>query len=378
MGKIEYVIAGTEGRYPSWNVDNILISTLNAQNTSKVKRISQEMKTKRLFIDSGGYQLVLAEEKNNKKMKNPDNKNLSLVDITFDNNTKAIHKKDRLNIAPIHVVQTAKKLYAEVMIGLDFPLLNVKGHHQQKYEFRKKFGFNLIWAHEVAELRKLLYPEVTYLVPLQCFNLKQAELFDSKINGIDFDGYSVIGRNMNAMKLMFFLIWLYRKGHRKVHVLGTASYSKIALMAYMARHYYNVISFDSTNWNIDSQYHYYMDHNNMKKIVFGDNFNQPLSTPIVCPCPWCQALATYSSIQNMDSTERTYILGHHNNWVIKTQTDVFYNNAEFEKNYIQYILSNARMNDCKTLCKVIPQIFKLTRCSNSFFTDQARKIGLYN
>ena len=268
MGNFEFVVAGASGHLPSKKISNLLISTLYAGNIEKTEKWFQEAHAQKRFVDSGGFQLVEADEANNKileAMMRGENVKDKFIEIIF---AKPLTPKKKNNsqiiIYPELVVDVASKLKADFMIGLDFPLRKVKPGYPLYDEYLRKAGFNITWAQEISPLRDLYCPSTKLLLPLQCFNLQQLEWYCNSIKGVKYDGFSVIGRNMVPRELLLFLVRLYKMGETMVHVLGTASFSKIAVMAFMARHCFEWLSFDAKSWLDHGLFHNYIDPNNLK------------------------------------------------------------------------------------------------------------------
>ena len=177
---------------------------------------------------------VLVSEQKNKKVICDKNKPINCLG------------KDGLNLTPQHVVKAAQKINPDIMISLDFPIFTLSDQGEQEFEFRKKLGCNSSWAKETAELRQIYCPSINLFVPVQCYTLKQFDMFYDYIKDINFDGFSMPVRNMDLKEIALFLIKFYQMGIRKVHLLGTFSFFTIALAAYMARHLFDWISLDAT------------------------------------------------------------------------------------------------------------------------------------
>jgi hypothetical protein len=112
---------------------------------------------------------------------------------------------------------------------------------------RKKLKFNVKWAVQTAKLREEYCPEVGLFIPFQGYTLNHLDIFFRFIQEIHFDGISIPVRNLNLKDISLFLIRFYQMGIKRVHLLGTSSFYRMALCAYMARHYFEWVSLDSTS-----------------------------------------------------------------------------------------------------------------------------------
>lgn len=254
------------------------------------------------MLDSSGFQLLMAEEKG--------------IKISFDRSAPMLKTDTEVNLVPEHVVEVAMKFKPKIniMTALDFPIRKFSDPVDQEIEFNKKLGFNARWAKETARLRELYCPEIRFFLPIQAYTLEHFDIFFDLIGDISFDGLSLPVRNLDIKRIALFLIRFYQLGIKNVHLLGTTSFFRIALSAYLARHYFDWFSLDSTSWRQSAQFGKYINPHDLSSeeiryVIIDENIQN------TCGCPWC-SYRSFTDIKNMPDTDRTSFLRCHNFWVI--------------------------------------------------------------
>ena len=317
MGKLVNFCAGVELYIlPARHVDAILINIPdNACSDAAINstnRMLTAAKTSLTMLDSGGYQIHVAE-KDSKK-------------VSFDENRPVIRNKTEINLAPIHVMRAAAILKPNIVTGLDFPIKTISDPDERKLEFLRKLGFNVIWAIECSELRKKLCPDVQFFLPVQCYDLDQFDQFINLIPGVEYDGFSMPIRNSSINEVVLFMVRFYQMRIRQVHILGTSALFKIAVAAYMARHLFDWVSFDATTWREYAQCGLYMNPYNLSQEHIAQNVIIDENIAMDCMCPFCRD-KTFTSIKNMPETDRTALLRSHNWCVIEKAARDLYQNS---------------------------------------------------
>jgi len=219
MSKLVFFCAGASlDTLPAAKVENILVNVPDSMGSERAIRDTKTMfkyaGTEARMLDSGGYQILKAEEQSKK--------------MTFDPGSPLIRSKERINIAPRHVVEAACKLRPTIMTALDLPIRELLERTDQEKEFPRKLRFNVKWAFKTASLREKQCPHIQLFIPVQCYNLDHFEVFRNSIKSIQYDGLSLPIRNLKLSELALFLLRFYQVGIRKVHILGSSSFFTIA------------------------------------------------------------------------------------------------------------------------------------------------------
>jgi tRNA-guanine family transglycosylase len=252
-----------------------------------------------VLLDSGGFTLFQGERQG--------------LEIGYDPK-EAIRQQEKVNLTPSHVIRAAVGLKPNILVSLDFPIATIDDPEKREIEFRRKLGFNVSWAIETAELRMKHCPEIRLFLPIQCYNLEHLDLFIRSIQGVQYDGFSMPIRNLSPGEIILFLVHFRELGVKQVHLLGTSKILAVAICAYMATHFFDFVSFDSTTWS--AKYGDYLNPQDLSSEWLNPEMEVDESISINCECPWCEG-RTFTYLKNLPITEKTALLRCHNHWVIE-------------------------------------------------------------
>jgi len=341
LGTLLYFNAGVGNSnvIPGFKVENILYNVPDCWRGNSIKEIfnlDRNANPKHRMLDSGGYQISLAE-KNNKR-------------IIYDS-TKPILVNDSLNLTPAHVVNTAILIKPTKMTSLDYPIKEASKVNIEM-EFRKKIGYNLTWATETSTLVQYakslghLNQNTQLLIPIQCFTLEQLDYIFKYMKDIVYDGVSIPVRNLNLKGIILFLFYFYKMGIKSVHLLGTSSLPVIALSAYLAKHYFKEFSIDSTSWREAAGANIYMGPKDLTNYVLNYNTIVGPYDIIDCLCPFCSRY-TFTKIKNMQQTDKFDFLSCHNSWVINNVVKEVADLSSSIDNMISILVNNTKRDNLK-------------------------------
>jgi len=328
MGKLVNFCAGTNAHIlPAKKAPAILVNILNnAKNTKEMgetRFLFKYAQTKRSIVDSSGYQFAQGEIKN--KI------------ITYNSSKPALETKEHINLAPEHVIAAAADIKPTIVMALDFPIgPKSADYNEQEREFMTKLGFNSRWAKACSLLRGQYCPDVKLFLPMQCYDLQQFDIFMDLIGDISFDGFSIPVRNFDIKGLALFLLKFFQTGKRETHILGTSEFFTIALAAYMARHFFDWVSFDATTWRRSAEDSIYLNRHDLTSEYIGRvNIDERIKND--CECPFCKR-STFTTIKNTLQTERIRLLREHNFWVIEKATKDLYEHADTALGLKHYLM----------------------------------------
>ncbi len=327
MGDFVNYCAGVHtGILPSRKMEAILINVPRNAGTEADIRRSLKMlvatRTKHSMLDSGGYQRLTNELKGGVS--------------TADSSRPLICRKHEMNLAPIHVIQTAVKVQPGIVTALDAPVLKVSGLEKQRREFETKLPLNLKWMRETARLRSKYCPSIELFIPIQCYDLHQFGLIEPTLSELHYDGLSLPTRNLDAAGISLFLLKFYQIGVRKVHLLSVSNFTGIALAAYFAQHVFDWCSVDATTWRMDSQYHDYLRPQDLFKISVREDASFDEGQALPCDCPWCSR-TSFTEIKHLPGPEKTALLRYHNYYVIQQLGRELYARSANFNSYIQHL-----------------------------------------
>jgi tRNA-guanine family transglycosylase len=340
MGELVYFCAGANADIlPARQINALLLNVPDNggdENTiRKAKNLIKISGAKHVMLDSGGFSLFQGERDGLKMGYDP---------------AGPIHQPGKINLTPSHVIRSVVDIQPDIMVGLDFPIDTIDAPEKREIEFRKKLGFNTSWAIETAELRKKHCPEIRLLLPVQCYTLKHLDLFMEAIQAIQYEGFSMPIRNLGLAEITLFLMRFWELGIKQVHLLGTTKIFPIALCAYMARHFFDWVSFDSTTWN--AKFGTYFNPHDLSSERVDPGMVIDESIRMDCDCPWCKE-KTFTYIKNLPLTERTALMRCHNHWVIEKAIRDSYENAETVSQLRAFLRRRCRDKD---------QVEELCRC----------------
>jgi len=320
MEKLINFCAGAEWKKRPENVSAILFNAPEHSSTphriEKAKLLCQSAQPTYLMSDSGGYQLLDAEIKKWKITHDPD------CPLVYRHNSKEI------NLAPKHVMEFASLLKSDVVFSLDFPVGKFKTAAEREIEFYKKLPLNVRWAYESATWKMKLCPEAKLFQPIQAYNLKHLDIFFSRIAGLQYGGVGIPVREVKFYEIALFLTSFYQRGIDRVHLLGTASFLKIAIAAFMANNMFEWVSLDSAKWNKAAFRCGFLNPKNLSSIDL--RISVKLDPRIVndCRCPYCQS-QSFKKIQSLPNKEKFELLRQHNWWAIdKAVTNLYANSTD--------------------------------------------------
>ena len=384
---VNFCAGASKSNLPGEGVRALLINIFSYCKTQKAIEKTNELITysqaKHVMQDSGGYQLKLAEQKNKEilmdetlRMKPLSSFRLtdeSLKSLKSEGFPSKIHAqlksikyqvfrgkreflealkkligkeetrkhkemilehvevKEVINLTPKHNVDIATQIEPHILVGLDFPVKDLKDlkkdNVQPDVEFLNKLGHNLVWAVETAKqvkevkLKNKLPQELKLFLPIQCYSLEQFEWFRHFLSKEDidkFDGFSMPLRNLSLKETAKLVIRFYQLGIRRLHFLGVGNFKHIAFAAFLPKLLPELewVSADARSWYEHGKPMRYMDYNNFS-VTHIDDVNM-----IHCPCPYCQKRPDIVKVEKIRGIKdkkinhelRNFISGH-NFWV---------------------------------------------------------------
>jgi len=316
MGLFINFCAGTNAQIlPAKMVNAILMNVpydgIDDKSIADTNLIFDYAGTEYRFLDTGGYQYSVAEGKG--------------IKLIIDSSQPGICSDTELNLTIKHVIYAMVNMNITMANAMDFPINAIGTKEQNNFEYMKKSGINVEWARESLRLKNKYCPDVELFLPIQCYDVEQLHDFLNRLGPLEFDGFSIPTRNFGVKELAVFLLRFYQLKIKKVHVLGTSQFFNIALAAYMARHYFDWVSFDATSWRESAQSAFYLNQHDLKPEKIHNVFiNEEIINS--CDCPFCKD-TTFTFIKNLPQTERIDLLRCHNFWVIDQAAKNLYENA---------------------------------------------------
>lgn len=311
MGELVFFYAGGDVYHLAPNsvkgfLINVFSNGSSDQAINYTRRLIEYTGAEVVMLDSGGFTLLNAEKKG---WAIGCDEQKEVIQEDKANQTK------KINLTPHHVVRAALALQPHIMVALDFPLDTIRDPKDQEFEFKRKLLVNVNWARETADLRMKHCPEIKLFIPVQCYNLEHLRTFIKLIGDIQYDGFCMPIRNLTLEEILVFLMRFWEMGIKRVHLLGTGSFLNLAIGAYMAEHFFDWVSLDSTVWRINAQYAKYLNPHDLSGVSLSSKVMVYDEIDMDCSCPYCEG-QTFVSIKNLPLQDKTMVLLGHNKWVI--------------------------------------------------------------
>ncbi|MEI7636108.1 MAG: hypothetical protein WCJ37_02300 [Syntrophus sp. (in: bacteria)] len=175
---------------------------------------------------------------------------------------------------------------------------------------------NVLRAKEVTQLRAKYCPEVQLYYTFQGYNLNQLERIMTELNGLQFEGYCLATRALPWNKLISMMLLLKYYGAKKIHILAGSNMPTMAAAAFMARHLFEEVSYDSHNW-------LYFALKGTVRFFGSMGTARPLkqvTTPehilsLRCDCPHCQGRSLNDLRELPHGRPKQHLLAQHNYFI---------------------------------------------------------------
>lgn len=288
-----------------------------------------------VILDSGGYELYKALERSAK--------------CIFDRN-RPIYLRDIFNITPAHIIKVAMHLRPDIIITLDRPVPKTGDRAEGQFLWMQAHGYNVLNAIETVGLcHKHLAPlKPKVLVPIQTYDPTQFDVFVDDVGAIikKIDGFSLPFRNLNPTRLSLFLLKIYRLDMNKlVHILGIGSFGMLAVAAFAARNWFEMVTCDSTSWRKFANVECYLRPCDLRSIRLSEDMRIPesiLSAPLECGCSWCAYYRNLSEVRILPYRDKTTFLAAHNFAAIDQFCKDVFAHADSPRELNRYLLARTK------------------------------------
>jgi hypothetical protein len=139
----------------------------------------------------------------------------------------------------------------------------------------------------------------------------------------------------------------------------------IAILAYMARHYMNFLSLDSTNiFKFSSKSQYLRPFSLIPVDLRLEGSEDDLAVPISCDCSWCPRYKSFYGIQYEGTEEKFAFLVNHNHFVVDQAMAEFMKHADTAASLAQFLESRTgRHRDIRSIYNILSQIELLKKAA---------------
>ena len=332
MAKVVNFCAGANMYFrPTMPIHGLLVNAINHGRSKKSiyesNRLLADIGASFTITDSGGFQIANILDRYNVKYQKKDYSACRQLKKKLE---KIVQKN-----SPEAVCGIASKFNSDIVMALDMPVLNYREALLQDQEFKLKLNVNSQWANDSIKWRRKLCPEAKLVLPFQCYNISQIEQFMARIGSDDFDGVSLPVRHHSVSEIVKMIMFLYFKGIRSIHILGSSKILVIAAMAYLTRHHLDWGSFDSSTWGMAAMNIRYIDPLTLRQT----HVSKVNLDSVNCRCPWCRK---YRFIEKSRCDyDLIYHIANHNFWVTENVVQTFNNisaDIKLMESYLMKIL----------------------------------------
>jgi hypothetical protein len=347
---------------PVSNIGGILFNTPEILKTKsaqeKIRDIIRKANPGYTMVDSGGYQAFKVKD-NNRDVAREEQTKLIM------NDDKPIYGRKTFNLTAKHVLDAVLLIGPDFVISPDIPVPMPDHPDQKRFLFLESLGYNVYCAGELSRMLREHHLGTKLLIPLQLFDLFEYDYFTKQICNIDFAGLSVPRRIMSNEKLALFILKARSMGITYLHLLGSGRMAHIAILAYMARHYMNFLSLDSTNiFKFSSKSQYLRPFSLIPVDLRLEGSEDDLAVPISCDCSWCPRYKSFYGIQYEGTEEKFAFLVNHNHFVVDQAMAEFMKHADTAASLAQFLESRTgRHRDIRSIYNILSQIELLKKAA---------------
>jgi queuine/archaeosine tRNA-ribosyltransferase len=340
MGRFLPVCSGAGiNRMPAPRPEAILVSVAycgTPASLNSIKNLIKLSNTKKIFLDNGMFTFF-------RKWQNGEK-------VIFDKSLPLYPKGDIMNLTAEHVIQIALELEPDVLIVPDLPVPRIKrteypgklSYGHEEFQFMTVTYHNLIRAREMTRLRAKYNPSFDLYFTFQGYNLNQLDRIMSELSGLHFDGFCLATRALPWNKLLSMMLMLKYYGVRKIHVLAGSNLPTMIVCAFMARHFFDEVSYDSHNWlnfALKGTFRFYGSMGTARVVEKVDIPNH-LQT-YTCDCLHCQGRSLTDLKEMIYDREKQNLLACHNYYIETRTAEALFEHSETTATLRDFLLANS-------------------------------------
>jgi hypothetical protein len=321
---------------PSPAPHSILVSVASCGTTSSINSINTLITAsgaEKIFLDNGMFTFFRKKQKGER--------------VIFDNSRPIFPKGIAMNLTAVHAVKCAMVLKPNVLIVTDLPVpkLRKEGNYDigdEELNFMSVTYHNLIRAKEVTQLRAKYCPEIELYYTFQGYNINQLNRIMRELNGLHFEGFCLATRALNWNKLLALMILMKGYGVKKIHILAGSNMPVMAVGAFVARHLFEEVSYDSHNWLYFSLVGTFRLFGSMgtvrpmKQIELSKNI-----LSLTCDCPHCKDRSLFDIREMEYGQDKQHLLAQHNFYIETETANAYFNHSKTPAMLTDFILSKS-------------------------------------
>jgi len=345
---------------PSPAPHSILVSVASCGSVSginSIRKLITASGAEKIFLDNGMFTFF-------RKMQNDER-------VICDNSRPIYPNKVSMNLTAVHAIQSAMVLKPNVLIVPDLPVPKLLKSSNADYGdeelcFLKVTYHNLIRAQEATYLRQKYCPNVQLYFAFQGYNIDHLHRIIKEVNGLTFEGFCLATRALEWNKLLAIMLLLNCYGVKKIHILAGSNMPVMAVGAFVARHLFEEVSYDSHNWLYFSLVGTFRLFGSMGAVQLVEkNDTQEKILSMICDCPHCQG-RSLSNIRAMEyGQEKQHLIAQHNYYSETETAKAYFNHSETPAMLRDFLLSKShRVKLIQEMHEALTPIYEMSTYLN--------------
>ncbi len=285
----------------------------------RVRKIIKRSGAKEIYLDNGMFSYFQKWKKGKT--------------VIFDRSRWVYPKGVDMNLTSEHVAYYCAVIQPYATFCLDLPVPKLLADHdpgEEEFHFFHTVHHNITRAREMTELKKKFYPQVDQFFVFQGYNFNQLIFIKTELGDLEFDGFALPTRTLEWNQLAAMMIMLYHYGIRRIHILAGSNMPTMAICAFMARHFFDEVSYDSTNWLQFGIYGCLRLFGSMEGVTTGKilKFLPEDILRTQCGCPHCNSRSINDIRKMANDNTKLQLLIKHNAFIEVETAKALYTHSE--------------------------------------------------
>jgi len=265
--------------------------------------------------------------------------------VIFDDSRPVYPKGVEMNLTAFHNAYYNAIVQPNITFITDLPTPKLPANHdpgEEEFHFMLSTYHNLIRAKEMVELHANYCPQVELYFAFQGYNVDQLIRIKKELGNLQFAGYALATRTLKWNQLVAVMMMLHHYGVRKIHILAGSNLPSMVVGAFMARHFFDLVSYDSANWLTFGLKETIRLFGSMGTVRAVEKIPVPSKLlPIRCNCPHCQerSIADIRAIPH--GQYKQHLISKHNYFIEVETAKALYKHSETPAMLRDFLLSKS-------------------------------------
>jgi hypothetical protein len=341
MGRFLPVFSGvSKSDMPDPTPENVLFSVSACGESdaalNQIIKLTKSLENSKIFLDNGMFTLF-------QKWKN-DQLGKTREIIIMNKNAPVFPKDIGMNNCSEIIAKYASAIKPDVTFCMDLAVPKLR---QKKYAGEDEFNFrlstynNILSAYEMVALKPKYFPTTDLYFVFQGYHINHLLRIKQSLLTLNFDGWAIPTRVLSCETLAGIMLILYYYGIRKIHIFAGSNLNAMIVGVYFARHFFDEVSYDSTNWLKYAINHDYRLFGSMRGVNTGENQTEKdLEFNKTCYCPHCRGRSIDDIRAMTNNSEKIKLLKMHNYYIEVLTADAMADNIDTPNDLLRFLLNN--------------------------------------